>query len=50
MNGKGAIVEKIIRELNDIKYGLAEAKQWREVSAAERKLEALIEKIEEEYL
>ena len=43
-------MEKIVRALNDIKYDLSEAEQWSEVSVAERKLEALIEKIEEEYL
>lgn len=43
-------MEEIVSRLNDIKYDLAEAKQWREVSVAERKLEKLIEKIEEEYL
>lgn len=43
-------MEKIVRELNDIKDDLSEAKQWSEVGVAEHKLEALIEKIEEEYL
>jgi hypothetical protein len=43
-------MEDIVSQLNDIKCDLAEAKQWREVRIAEQKLEALIEKIEEEYL
>lgn len=43
-------MEDIVSRLNDIKYELSEAKQWREVSVAEQKLEKLIEKIEEEYL